>query len=163
MATQPCDTPQIIERFGPHRAYLGGDRLETSIESDRLVKTHCCFCGQQCGMQLKVRNNEVIGVEPWEEFPVNRGMMCTKGVKRYLQNAHPDRLLNALVRDTGTAGGFRPLTYEAAIAQVAAEIQRIQDAYGSDAFAVLSGASLTVEKGLPDGQICPCVFTHGQH
>jgi hypothetical protein len=31
-----------------------------------LVKTHCCFCGQQCGIQLKVRNNEVIGFEPWE-------------------------------------------------------------------------------------------------
>ena len=24
-------------------------------EPDKLVKTHCCFCGQQCGIQLKVR------------------------------------------------------------------------------------------------------------
>ena len=58
-------------------------------EPDRLVKTHCCFCGVQCGIQLKVKDNKVIGFEPWEDFPVNRGMLCPKGVKRYLQQAIP--------------------------------------------------------------------------
>jgi assimilatory nitrate reductase catalytic subunit len=43
---------------------------------DRMVQTHCCFCGQQCGIQLKVRGNQVVGFEPWEEFPFNRGMLC---------------------------------------------------------------------------------------
>ena len=62
------------------------------------MKTHCCFCGQQCGIQLKVRDNQVIGFEPWEEFPFNRGMLCPKGVKRYLQGGHPDRLLDPLMR-----------------------------------------------------------------
>ena len=81
MATIPVDERQIIERFGPHLSVMTGDRLSTSVEPDRLVKTHCCFCGQQCGIQLKVRDNEVIGFEPWEEFPFNRGMLCPKGVK----------------------------------------------------------------------------------
>ena len=49
---------------------MTGVRLSTSVEPDRLVKTHCCFCGQQCGIQLKVRDNEVIGFEPWEDVPV---------------------------------------------------------------------------------------------
>ena len=71
-------------------------RLEGRIgpPAEKLVKTHCCFCGQQCGIQLKVRENHVIGFEPWEEFPFNRGMLCPKGVKRYLQDNHPDRLLS---------------------------------------------------------------------
>jgi assimilatory nitrate reductase catalytic subunit len=30
-----------------------------------MVKTHCCFCGQQCGIQLLAKDNEVIGFEPW--------------------------------------------------------------------------------------------------
>ena len=88
------------------------------------MKTHCCFCGQQCGIQLKVRDNEVIGFEPWEEFPFNRGMLCPKGVKRYLQGSHPDRLTTALRRDTSAASGFSPLPYDEAIARVAAEIGR---------------------------------------
>jgi assimilatory nitrate reductase catalytic subunit len=98
VATIPVDSLRIIEGFGPHRSAMAGVRLSTSAEPERLVKTHCCFCGQQCGIQLKVLDNAVIGFEPWEEFPFNRGMLCPKGVKRYLQGAHPDRLLTALRR-----------------------------------------------------------------
>ncbi|HEX5214255.1 MAG TPA: molybdopterin oxidoreductase family protein [Vicinamibacterales bacterium] len=146
MATLPVPEPQIIERFGPHLSSMIGTRLSTSVEADRLVKTHCCFCGQQCGIQLKVRANEVIGFEPWEEFPFNRGMLCPKGVKRYLQGSHPDRLLTAVRRDTGAASGFTDLPYADAIAHVAARIDRLQKAHGAGAIAVLGGASLTTEK-----------------
>jgi assimilatory nitrate reductase catalytic subunit len=110
------------------------------------VKTHCCFCGQQCGIQLKVRDNQVIGFEPWEEFPFNRGMLCPKGVKRYLQGSHPDRLLTALRRDSTTPHGFAPMPYAEAIARTAAEISRIQQTHGPQSVALLGGASLTTEK-----------------
>ncbi|MBX6311735.1 MAG: molybdopterin oxidoreductase family protein [Isosphaeraceae bacterium] len=146
MAQLPAEIPDLIEHFGPHRAYPAGKRLETGVEPDRLVKTHCCFCGQQCGIQLKVKDNEVIGFEPWTDFPFNRGMLCPKGIRRYLQSAHPDRLLHAHRRDPSAPGGFRPVPYEEAIRLVAAEIGRIQAAYGRDAVAVLGGASLTIEK-----------------
>ena len=65
-------------------------------EPERLVRTHCCFCGQQCGIKLKVKDDEVVGFEPWYEFPFNEGKLCPKGVKRYLQGSHPDRLLEPL-------------------------------------------------------------------
>jgi len=146
MATIPADELKIIERFGPHLSSMTGVRLSTSVEPETLVKTHCCFCGQQCGIQLKVRHNEVIGFEPWEEFPFNRGMLCPKGVKRYLQGSHPDRLLRALRRDESAASGFSPLPYDDAIARVATEIGRIQQTYGASAIGVLGGASLTTEK-----------------
>ena len=146
MAQLPDQLSDIIERFGPHPAYSSGVRLATNVEPDKVVKTHCCFCGQQCGIQLKVKDNVVIGFEPWEDFPFNQGMLCPKGVKRYLQGAHPDRLLTALERDKSVEGGFRPIPYDQAINHVAFEIQRIQSTYGNEALAVLSGASLTIEK-----------------
>src|SRR4029078_1579426 len=102
----PVDPLPIIERFGPHLSRATGDRLSTSVEPDRLVKTHCCFCGQQCGIQLKEGENEVIGFSTWEEFPFIRGMLCPKGVKRYLQGSHPDRLVTALRRDPNSPAGF---------------------------------------------------------
>ena len=120
VATIPVDERQIIDRFGPHLSEMTGDLLSTSVEPEKLVKTHCCFCGQQCGIQLKVRDNRVIGFEPWEEFPFNRGMLCPKGVKRYLQGSHPDRLLTALRRDPSTPGGFAALPYGDAVTRVAA-------------------------------------------
>lgn len=136
----------MTEQFGPHPAYSEGERLQTGVAPDKLVKTHCCFCGQQCGIQLKVKDNSVIGFEPWEDFPFNRGMLCPKGVKRYLQGSHPDRLLHAYERDVNSAGGFRAAEYDRAIARVAAEIQRLQAAHGKDSFGVITGASLTTEK-----------------
>lgn len=146
MSQLPANLADLFESFGPHLAYSTGARLETGIEPDKLVKTHCCFCGQQCGIQLKVKDNEVIGFEPWEDFPFNRGMLCPKGVKRYLQGSHPDRLLHAFQRDASAAGGFRQMDYDEAIKRVADEIQKIQANHGHDAFGILTGASLTTEK-----------------
>ncbi|HEY6843695.1 MAG TPA: molybdopterin oxidoreductase family protein [Thermoanaerobaculia bacterium] len=125
---------------------MEGLRLDTGATADAVVNTHCCFCGQQCGIQLKVKDNVVIGFEPRYDFPFNKGMLCPKGVKRYLQGAHPDRLLHALQRDPNSPAGFRELPYDQAIARVASEIDRIQKTYGKDAFGLLSGASLTTEK-----------------
>ena len=146
MAILPLEHDQITAQFGPHRKYMSGDQLNASAEPDKLVKTHCCFCGQQCGIKLKVKGNEVIGFEPWEEFPFNRGMLCPKGVKRYLQGGHPDRLVTAIRRDPSAPGGFSPMPYEQAIDRVAGEIQRLQTTHGPDSFGILSGASLTTEK-----------------
>jgi assimilatory nitrate reductase catalytic subunit len=110
---------------------------------DRLVQTHCCFCGQQCGIQLKVRGNQVVGFEPWEEFPFNRGMLCPKGVRRYLQGNHPDRLLDPLVR---ADNGFQKTSWNEALDRTAAKLRDIQQKYGKDAVAIYGGASLTSEK-----------------
>src|SRR5215510_4920607 len=138
--------PSRDDPFGPHPSYPAGLRLDTGVEPDRIVDTHCCFCGQQCGIRLKVKDEQVIGFEPRYDFPSNHGMLCPKGVKRYLQGAHPDRLLSALERDEAAPGGFRRIDYERAIARAGEAIRRIQDTHGRDAMGILSGASLTTEK-----------------
>jgi assimilatory nitrate reductase catalytic subunit len=97
----------------------------------------------QCGIQLKVRDEKVIGFEPWEEFPFNHGMLCPKGVKRYLQGDHPDRLLTSLVR---TESGFAPISYDAALDLAARRLTEIKEKYGPDSIAVYGGASMVTEK-----------------
>jgi assimilatory nitrate reductase catalytic subunit len=145
VAKLPAAAEELQERFGPHPHYTppGGWSDESRNPAEKLVKTHCCFCGQQCGIQLKVRENRVIGFEPWEEFPFNQGKLCPKGVKRYLQNNHPDRLLDPLMRDSG---GFRKASWDEALSFTARRIREIQQKYGNDAVAVYGGASLTTEK-----------------
>jgi assimilatory nitrate reductase catalytic subunit len=144
MAKPPLPLPTLIAEYGPHENREPSGGWTTIGEPDRVVPTHCCFCGQQCGIQLKVKDEKVVGFEPWEAFPFNRGKLCPKGVKRYLQDEHPDRLLMPLERRDGR--GFAPIDWNAALDRTAREMQRIQDAYGRDAFAVLTGASLTNEK-----------------
>lgn len=146
MSRIPTEPAEIAEHFGPHLNFPEGRRLMSGLVPDKMVKTHCCFCGQQCGIILKVREQEVIGFEPWYDFPFNKGMLCPKGVKRYLQGSHPDRLTTALERDPSAPGGFRQLSYDKGLARVVGEIARLQKEHGNDSVGILTGASMTTER-----------------
>ena len=144
MAKLPVPIETLVAAHGPHLNHEPpGGWAEAARPADRLVKTHCSFCGMQCGIKLKVRDEQVVGFEPWEEFPFNHGMLCPKGVKRYLQGAHPDRLATSLVR---TESGFEPIAYDAAIQLAARRLRETQEKYGKDAVAVYGGASMITEK-----------------
>src|SRR5258705_3114135 len=124
MAHLPLPEEQLIDQYGPHLNYEPPGGWHASGPPDRLVQTHCCFCGQQCGIQLKVKDEKIVGFEPWEAFPFNKGKLCPKGVKRYMQDEHPDRLLTPLIRDD--ARGFQPIDWNTALDRTAREIRRIQ-------------------------------------
>jgi assimilatory nitrate reductase catalytic subunit len=143
MARPPLSEAELIARYGPHLNEAPPGGWDAGLTIDREVKTHCAFCGQQCGIKLKVAGNSVVGFEPWYEFPFNEGKLCPKGVKRYLQGSHPDRLLTPLER---REDGFAPVDWGSALDRTAGEILRIRQTYGADAFAVISGSSLTTEK-----------------
>jgi assimilatory nitrate reductase catalytic subunit len=145
MSRPPQSPAELARLYGPHpvAAPPGGWQGPSRAVTDRLVKTHCCFCGQQCGIQLKVQDEKVVGFEPWEEFPFNRGKLCPKGVARYLQGNHPDRLLDPLIR---TEGGFRKAGWDEALDLTVAKLKEIQQRHGKDAVAIYGGASLTTEK-----------------
>ncbi|MEO6786297.1 MAG: molybdopterin-dependent oxidoreductase, partial [Chthoniobacteraceae bacterium] len=148
MATLTLPEETYEQLFGPtpvRTPAAGWDNREP----DKLVKTHCCFCGVQCGIQLKVKDDKVIGFEPWEEFPVNQGKLCPKGVKRYMQNDHPDRLVAPLLR---SESGFIATNWHEALNETVAGIQKVQAKYGKDAFAFLGGASMTNEKAYLNGK-----------
>ena len=144
MAKLPVPVEKIIEDFGPHLNYAPKEGYAGRDEPDKVVETHCCFCGMQCGIKLLVKDNKVVGFDPWMEFPFNEGRLCPKGVQRYLQNNHPDRILHPLKRVEGE--GFKKTSWDEAMDKTVAEIKRIQKTYGNDAFSMLSGVSLTNEK-----------------
>lgn len=143
MAKLPATLESLIHRYGPHVNEEPVNGWQSKIEPDALIKTHCCFCGMQCGIQLAVKNNQVIGFEPWEEFPFNKGRLCPKGVKRYMQTHHPDRLTQPLIR---SENGFREASWDEALDLVVAKIKSIQNQHGKNAMSMMSGVSLTNEK-----------------
>ena len=119
---------------------------------EKLVATHCSYCGMQCGMNLRVNTatNRIIGVEPRYDWPVTLGKMCPKGVTAYQQTNHDDRLLRPLIRDNpalkGTKEGFREATWDEAYDLIASNFKRLQADYGKDSLSVFSGVSMTNEK-----------------
>jgi len=142
MATLIKNEDDYAAHYGPTLNYVPEGGWDTR-QPDKRVDTHCCFCGVQCGITLKVKENKVIGFEPREDFPVNRGKLCPKGVKRYLQNEHPDRLLDPLLRDPKQ--GFRKATWDEALDLVAANFKKIIDEDGPDSIVCWASARVVTE------------------
>lgn len=133
------------------------DKFFKAIENkthpnEKLVSTHCSYCGMQCGMNLRVdtKVNKIIGVEPRYDFPVNLGKLCPKGVTAYQQVNHPDRIKRPLIRTDaslkGTAEGFREATWAEALDLIVSRFRKLQSEYGKDTLSVYSGVSMTNEK-----------------
>ncbi|WP_181924058.1 molybdopterin oxidoreductase family protein [Streptomyces inhibens] len=124
---------------------IPADRWHADQTGETLVPTHCCFCGVQCGMYLRVNQaGKVFGVEP-RNHDINRMRLCPKGINAYQQVNHPDRLTAPLIRRYRDKP-FQECTWDEALDFTVAEIRRIQEVYGADAFGMLGGASLSTEK-----------------
>ncbi|MBV9019529.1 MAG: nitrate reductase [Ktedonobacteraceae bacterium] len=113
---------------------------------DHYVATHCCYCGVQCGMYLKVAQGKVVGVEPREDFPLNRGMLCPKGTTAYQTVNHPERLTYPLMRRSGKDSPLERASWDEVLDAIVQRFGGIQQQYGKDAVSVYSGSSLTNEK-----------------
>ncbi len=118
---------------------------EATRLAETLVPTHCAFCGVQCGMNLKVADGKVIGVEP-RDFPHNRGSLCPKGVVAYQQVEHPDRLRYPMMRRGGKGSPLERATWDEALDYIVSRWQSIQAEYGKNAVSIYSGSSMTNEK-----------------
>lgn len=134
---------KIIDRFGPHLSDAPIDGWKSDRVIDKVVPTHCPYCGVQCGMNLLVEKGKLVGFEPRYDFPVNEGKLCPKGVTAYLQTHHPDRLLYPLIKRNGN---FERASWDEALDLVVSKLKEIQKEHGKDAIGVYSGSSLTTEK-----------------
>src|SRR6266496_3862287 len=130
--------------------HSGADRGRVNWKSDeeveRYVPTHCCYCGVQCGMYLKVADGQVVGVEPREDFPLNHGMLCPKGATAYQTVHHPDRLKYPLMRRGGKDSPLERASWDEVLDTIVQRFQGLQAEYGKDSVAVFSGSSMTNEK-----------------
>lgn len=113
--------------------------------TEHVVPTHCSFCGVQCGMNLRVLDGEVVGVEP-RNYPHNLGKLCPKGVVAYQQASHPERLRHPLIRRGGKHGELERASWDEALDYIVRRWREIQAEHGRDAVAVYSGSSMTNEK-----------------
>ena len=77
----------------------------------KYVPTICPYCGVGCGMNLVVKDDQVVGVEPWKRHPVNEGKLCPKGNFCYEIIHRDDRLTTPLIKENGQ---FREATWDEA-------------------------------------------------
>ncbi|QOR65051.1 formate dehydrogenase subunit alpha [Cytobacillus suaedae] len=126
--------------------YLVKDGVKNLIKpGEKLVTTHCCYCGMQCGMHIRVneKTGNIVGVEPRYDWPVTMGKMCPKGVTAYQTIEHEDRILKPLIKKNGE---FVESSWDEALDLIEKNFKRIQKEHGKDAVSVFGGVSMTNEK-----------------
>lgn len=117
----------------------------------RKVRTICPYCGVGCALDLHVKQGRVVKVTG-AQSPANHGLTCVKGRFGWEFIHHPDRLLRPLIRKDGAPRGavgpewFREVTWEEALAHVAARLAQIKAEHGPDAIAGLSSAKASNEE-----------------
>ena len=86
--TPGVDMPELVKQFGPtlNRVPPAAGRAE---EADRMVQDALLLLGQQCGIQL-VRTTRLSAASRGRSFPSTKESFVRKGVKRYMQDEHPD-------------------------------------------------------------------------
>ena len=99
------------------------------------TRTTCPHCGVGCQMDLLVKNNRVVGVEP-ADGPSNKGMLCVKGKYasyRFINSL--DRLTHPLIKRNGV---FEKAGWDETLTLITEKFSAIKEKYGGDALAGFS-------------------------
>ena len=84
--------------------------------SQSVAKTTCYMCACRCGIDVHVKNNEVIHIEGNRDHPVNKGVLCAKGSSGIFQHKAASRLQKPLLREGERGEGkFKEISWEKAL------------------------------------------------
>lgn len=108
---------------------------------EKKVRTTCIYCGVGCQIDLAVKDNTVVRVDPAVDA-VNKGLLCVKGKFVYNFINHPDRLTSPLIRKDGQ---LVEASWDEALDLVVSKMKETKKNYGSDGFAGFSSAKCTTE------------------
>ena len=90
----------------------------------KYVLTICPYCGTGCGLNFVVKDDKIVGVEPYKRHPVNEGKVCPKGNFGYEFINREDRLTTPLIKENGE---FREASWDEALDLVANKLKEVSD------------------------------------
>lgn len=108
----------------------------------KTTKTTCSYCGVGCQLEVKVKDNKVVEIQPFKGTP-NEGLLCVKGKFGYPFINHPDRLKTPLIRKNGV---LVEADWNEAYNLIVSRMKETKENYGSDSFGGFSSARCTNEE-----------------
>lgn len=106
------------------------------------VRTTCSYCGVGCQIDLVVKGNKVVRVDP-AHGPSNGGLLCVKGKFGFNFIGHTDRLKAPLIKRNGK---FVEVTWDEAYGLIAEKVKEVKENYGPEGFVALTSARCTTEE-----------------
>lgn len=108
-----------------------------SDSSNNWQPTACILCSRNCGIEVDVQGREMKRIRGDKAHPISNGYLCQKAQRlNYYQN-HADRLTTPLRRTED--GAFEAISWETAIAEIAAKLVEIRETFGGESLAYFGG------------------------
>ena len=117
--------------------------FDTLGPPDAWTRTVCPYCGTGCELSVGTRDGAIVSVKPQRHSPVSKGHLCVKGRYAFEFVGAADRITEPMIREKD---GWRQVTWDDALAAVAAGFRRAIDTGGPHAFGVLASARQTNEE-----------------
>src|SRR5688572_4263190 len=132
----------LSERYAyadaPEIGYTSTQRIP-----DSWVSTTCGYCSVGCGMFIGVKDGKAVSVRGNPDHPVNRGLLCPKGLSEHHTLSATNRARYPLLRQNGS---LERVSWDTALGTMAARLREVQAKYGPESVGVISTGQLVTEE-----------------
>jgi assimilatory nitrate reductase catalytic subunit len=122
---------------------------------ERWVATTCGYCSVGCGMFVGVKDGRATSVRGNPNHPVNRGLLCPKGLSEHHTIQAETRAQFPLLRKNGK---LVRVTWEEALNALVSRFRSVQEKYGRESLGVLSTGQLVTEEFYALGKLIQLGF-----
>ena len=117
--------------------------VEEGIVPDVWKKGVCRYCGTGCGMELGVKDGRVVAIRGNRDYPVNKGLLCLKGLTLMYVVHSKERALHPLIRSRDR---FERASWDQSLDLVAAKLKETIEQHGPQSVGFYAGAQLFTEE-----------------
>src|SRR5262249_23917622 len=112
---------------------------------DHWVRTTCGYCSVGCGMLIGVKDGRAVSVRGNPDHPVNRGVLCPKGLSEHHTIGADNRALHPMLR-RDKRGTRQRTTWDEALSLMATRFRDVQQKHGRESIGVISTGQLVTEE-----------------
>jgi anaerobic selenocysteine-containing dehydrogenase len=123
--------------------------------AEKWVRSTCGYCSVGCGMELGVRDNQIVAVRGDAQHPVNIGKLCPKGLAEHQMVHASSRALYPLLKQNGEQ---QRVNWGTALNTMVSRFRDIQQRHGQGAVAVISTGQLLTEEFYALGKLVQLGF-----
>lgn len=107
------------------------------MSSSKTILTDCTLCYHSCGCEVTVEDGRAVKILGLASHPLSKGELCPKG-QYALENVYsPERITHPLKK---VDGSFVRVSWDQALDEIAAKLQRLKDEFGPQVLGVFSGS-----------------------
>lgn len=115
----------------------GNLKWENKFNMQEEIKYRTChLCEAMCGLEIKIKDNQVVSIKGDQEDIYSKGHICPKGAALKDLHEDPNRLKEPVKK---TPNGWQKISWEEAYEIVETNIKKIRKQYGNDAVTTYTG------------------------